>query len=67
MTPAWQHGLVQWLLPLLLAKQPVQAIAWDSWQDNLPHEMPCGGLIGNDGKPKPALQTLTDLKRDWIG
>jgi hypothetical protein len=66
-TPAWQNGVVEWLLPLLLAKQPVQAIVWDHWQDNVDHELPAAGLLDHEGKPKPALQTLSDLKREWIG
>jgi hypothetical protein len=65
-TPAWQHVLAQWLLPLLLAKQSVQGIVWDPWQDNQPHEMPCGGLHDSQGQPKPALQTLTELRRTWL-
>ena len=66
-TPAWQHVLTQWLLPLLLAKQQVQAIAWNCFLDNQPHEMPASGLIGSDGIAKPALQTLIDLRREIAG
>jgi hypothetical protein len=66
-TPAWQHALGQWLLPLLLAKQSVQAIIWDGWQDNLPHEMPASGLFDASGAPKPLLQTLLELRREYIG
>jgi len=66
-TPAWQHVLLQWLLPLLLAKQQVQAIAWDCWQDNQPHEMPSSGLYDSDGHAKPALQTLIELRREIVG
>jgi hypothetical protein len=66
-TPAWQQSLVAWLLPLLLAKQSVQAIAWDGWQDALPHEMAHAGLCDAQGQPKPALQSITDIRREWIG
>jgi hypothetical protein len=66
-TPAWQQFIAQRLLPMLLAKQPVQAIVWDPWQDNHPHEMWCGGLNDGFGKPKPALQTLIELKREFTG
>jgi hypothetical protein len=66
-TPKWQRGLVEWLLPIVAAKQSVQAIAWDCWQDDLPHEWPFSGLTDAKGKPKPALQALADLRRDWIG
>jgi hypothetical protein len=66
-SPDWQGLVVQSLLPILLAKQNVQAVGWDAWQDDLPHEMPASGLVGSDGKPKSSLQTFTQLKRDWIG
>ncbi len=66
-TPAWQHGLVQWMLPLLLAKQSVQAIIWDAWQDDRPHEMPNSGLYDAAGNPKPALKTLLEMRRDYVG
>lgn len=66
-TSAWQHVLVQWLLPLLFAKQSVQAIIWDSWQDDRPHEMPASGLCDASGLPKPVLQTLLEMRRAYIG
>jgi hypothetical protein len=66
-TPAWQHVLLQWLLPLLLAKQQVHAIGWNCWQDDQPHEMPSSGLYGSDGLAKPALQTLIELRREIGG
>jgi hypothetical protein len=66
-TPAWQHVLVQWLLPMLLAKQSVQAIIWDNWQDSHPHEMPSSGLCDGTGAPKPVLRTLLELRREFVG
>ena len=66
-TPAWQHVLLQWLLPLLLAKQQVQAIAWDCFLDDQPHDMPTSGLCESASRPKPAFQTLIDLRRDTSG
>src|SRR5437763_2522589 len=36
--PAWQQQIVERLVPMLLAKQPGQAIIWYNWQDNQPHE-----------------------------
>jgi hypothetical protein len=65
-TPAWQHVLAQWLLPLLLAKPSVQAVVWDPWQDNQPHEMPSGGLVDQEGHFKPAVQTLIELRRELL-
>ena len=52
---------------MLLAKHPVQAIVWEAWQDNQPHEFSCSGLIDGAGNPKPALQTLIDQRRELLG
>jgi len=59
--------LVQWLMALLLAKQQVQAIGWDCWQDNQPHDMASSGLYDADGRAKPALQALIELRREMTG
>lgn len=64
-SPAWQQKLASWLLPLLLAKPGVQAIVWDPWQDDQPHELAHGGLWDAAGQPKPALQTWAELRRRW--
>jgi hypothetical protein len=66
-TPTWQKELVARLFPVLLAKHSVQAIVWDPWQDNQPHELSCAGLYDTTGKPKPALQTLIDQRRQLLG
>jgi hypothetical protein len=65
--PAWQQSVVQRIFPVLLAKQTVQAIVWDPWQDNQPHELQSAGLFDTKGKPKPALQTLISLRRELLG
>lgn len=64
--PEWQQGIVEKLLPLVLAKQSVQAVAWGAWQDDQPHEMAWSGLCASGDKPKPALESLTELKRKWL-
>jgi hypothetical protein len=63
----WQAALIEWLLPMVVAKQSVQAVAWSTWRDGLPHEWPHSGLIDSKGGQKPALQAFADLRRDWIG
>ncbi len=65
--PAWQQSIVQRIFPVLLAKQTVQAIVWEAWQDNQPHELQSAGLHDTAGHAKPALQTLISLRRDLIG
>lgn len=65
--PNWQRLLIEWIAPIIVAKQSVQALAWDCWQDDLPHEWPHSGLVDTSGKPKPALDLLASLRRDWVG
>jgi hypothetical protein len=63
----WQQQVVERLFPVLLAKPPVQAIIWDPWTDNQPHELSCAGLIDATGQPKPALAALLNLRRQLLG
>ena len=67
LSPKWQQNLIEWLLPMVASKPMVQAIVWDAWQDNAPHEFAHSGLLDAKGKSKPALQTMIDLRRDSIG
>jgi hypothetical protein len=67
LTVQWQQTFVEQFVPLVVAKQAVQAVVWDGWQDNVPHEMAQGGLVDGEGKSKLALQTWIDLRRDLIG
>ena len=62
-----QQATVDWLLPLLMAKQAVQAIIWNQLRDDLPHDYPHGGLFDARRRAKPALQTFIDLRRQFIG
>jgi Glycosyl hydrolase family 10 len=65
--PGWQQELVAKLFPVLLAKHSVQAIVWEDWQDNQPHELSNSGLYDSTGHPQPALQTLIDQRRELLG
>jgi hypothetical protein len=65
--PAWQQQLAGRLFPILLAKPSVQAIVWDPWQDNQPHELSCAGLNDTSGRAKPALETLINQRRELLG
>jgi len=62
-----QQATVEWLLPLLLAKQAVQAIIWNQLRDDRPHDFPHGGLFDARGRAKPALQNIISLRRQFIG
>jgi hypothetical protein len=62
-----QQETLDWLLPLVAAKQTVQAVVWNFWRDDVPHDFPHGGLCNGKGRPKPALQSLISLRKDLLG
>jgi len=53
-----QAEWIEQFLPLLIAKQPVLGIFWAHLTDTAAQRFPYGGLIREDGTPKPALQRL---------
>jgi hypothetical protein len=55
----WLHRL----LPLLLGKQPVQAVIWNQLLDSQPHDFPHSGLFDSQDQPKPALAAFQNAKR----
>lgn len=63
---AAQAELVDLVIPLLMAKQSVQAIVWNQWRDDLAHDFPHGGLFDLMGQPKPALKRLVEIRRQLI-
>ena len=52
-------------VPMLLAKPAVQGIFWNQLADNFPHDFPHGGLIDAAGNPKPAIDALRKLRRQF--
>ncbi len=54
-TPESQRRWVDAIVPMLLAKQPVQAIFWNQLSDAAPHDFPHGGLFDAAGAAKPIL------------
>jgi hypothetical protein len=62
----WQQAFAEHLLPVLMAKNSVQAIVWNQWTDTLPHEFAHAGLIDATGKAKPALKVLAELKKKYL-
>ena len=65
-TSAQQQETVEWLVPLLLAKQCVQAIVWNQLHDGTAHAFPHGGLFDAQGHPKPALDVLTEVRKTHL-
>lgn len=66
LSPQAQAELISVLIPLLIARQPVQAVVWNQWRDDLPHDFPHGGLYDAMGQPKPGLKKLVDIRRKYL-
>ncbi len=62
----WQKQGAQQLLPLLLAKQSVQAVIWNQTFDSVPHRFAHGGLFDAQDRPKPALASLITFRREHL-
>jgi hypothetical protein len=62
-----QKRFVERLLPMLVAKQCVQAVVWNHTFDSAPGLHPNAGLFDASDRPKPALSSLIALRRDHIG
>jgi hypothetical protein len=54
------------LLRLLLAKQFVQGIFWDSWDDRLPHQLPNAGIINSSGAKRPLADILIEHRKAFL-
>jgi hypothetical protein len=62
-------GQAEWtaeLVTLALAKPHVQGVTWDHFTDALPHANPMGGLVDREGKIKPALEVLANLRAEHL-
>jgi len=53
------------IIQMLLAKQNVHAIGWTQIADREPHRFPNGGLIDRDGKARPVLEGLTQIRKRY--
>ena len=58
-----QEEWVRDYVPILLGKQAVQGIMWDQLYDAHPHALPHGGLIDARAEAKPALGSLTAIRK----
>jgi len=65
-TPQSQRDWIDRHVPLLLAKNAVQIVVWNQLSDAAPHHYPHGGLLDADDKPKPALEALKKIRRQFL-
>lgn len=61
-TPERQGEWMGKVATIALAKTMVRSLTWQALCDGRGIEMPFGGLIDADGRPKPALRRLAELK-----
>jgi hypothetical protein len=63
---ATQRAWIERMMPLLLAKTPVQVILWNQLSDAAPHYFPHGGLFDANDQPKPALEALRRIRQQYL-
>jgi hypothetical protein len=61
-----QKWWVDQLLPILIAKQSVQAVVWNQVFDSVPHRFAHGGLFDAGCRPKPSLSSIIAIRRDHL-
>jgi hypothetical protein len=66
LTPDSQRATAERLIPLLLAKQPVQAVIWNQLCDFAPHSFPHGGLVDLRDQPKPTWDALKAIRQKYL-
>ncbi|MEN6405614.1 MAG: hypothetical protein ABFC77_03995 [Thermoguttaceae bacterium] len=65
-TPASQQAWASRFVPLSLAKPMVQGVLWNQLCDAYPHGFPNAGLFDARGRTKPAMRTLTTIRRKYL-
>jgi hypothetical protein len=54
------------MIRTLLAKHIVHGVVWDGWSDADPHVMSHSGLLDGDNHPRPLLEYLTRVRREFL-
>lgn len=62
----YQADWLQRRLPMLIAKNSVQIVLWNTVSDDRPHDFPSAGLFDSTVAPKPAVQVMRDLRRTYL-
>ncbi len=65
-SPQVQQAWVERYVPLLIAKPMVQAVIWNQLRDAEPHSFPHSGLLDAQDRPKPALQSLANIRKRYL-
>ena len=62
-SPDCQTEWVNSYIPLFLAKPYVRGVLWNQLRDSEPHDFPHGGLFDSRRKPKPAVESLAEIRK----
>jgi GH35 family endo-1,4-beta-xylanase len=74
----WKHGWrsgpsvegqAEWgasFAALALCWPKVRTVTWDHWSDAEPHLVPNGGLLDENGRPRPLLSRLRTLRNEHL-
>ena len=54
------------VIPLLLSRNAVQVVLWNQLSDSEPHEFAHAGLFDDQGKAKPALESIRRLRKKFL-
>ncbi|TWT85626.1 hypothetical protein Pla123a_04330 [Posidoniimonas polymericola] len=65
-SPDSQAEWIQSCLPVFLAKNCVQVVIYNQLRDDVPHELPHGGLVDAAGVAKPAAAALAELRGQYL-
>ena len=65
-TPLGEQDWIVRYVSLILSKTYVQGIFWNQLRDTDPHEFPHGGLFDAQGRPKPALTSLSAIRQTHL-
>ena len=65
-SPDWQAKWVGERVPLLIAKGAVQILVWDQLDDKHAKQWPHSGLFDIEGNPKPLVNVLKDLRKEYL-
>ena len=63
---AEQLRIVGPMIRTLLAKHIVHGIVWDGWSDAEPHVQSHSGIIDAAGQPRPLLDYLIRLRKEFL-
>jgi hypothetical protein len=54
------------MIRTLLAKHIVHGVVWEGWSDAEPHLMGHSGLLDREHHPRPLLQYLMQVRREFL-